>query len=370
MEENPKKSSNKKRKKMMKKSDEEADRLSALPEPLLHNILSFLDMKEVVQTSFISKKWRYFWKSLPFLNFDYSLWNASSKKKKQHPSPYVQKVFTKQKCLNFVDGVLLFRDNSSPIEKIHITQSYACDSLRLSKWLLFVASRHVKEVQIDFDKSCKVVTLPDLLFTSHVEVLKLTGNHWISVQLPGLSSPAKKLRSLILVYVKLPNGNSNGELDFNYPLLENLVLILCDLQHIKKLKVTTPQLKNLVVECGYNGEINISAPKLLSVKLNAHQFKIHYVEKLSSLVSATIDITAFTLQSESMLQVLEGLQTVTTLQINGHYKELLLLNPFSNLRCFKLMGMCRSSCIQALGNFLKSSPSLETLVLDECSRLI
>ncbi|KAK9085109.1 hypothetical protein Sjap_025520 [Stephania japonica] len=47
------------------------DRLSELPEPILYHIFSFLPTKEVViSTSLLSKKWRYFWATVPYLYFD------------------------------------------------------------------------------------------------------------------------------------------------------------------------------------------------------------------------------------------------------------------------------------------------------------
>ncbi|CAN0841145.1 F-box/LRR-repeat protein 13 [Linum grandiflorum] len=46
-----------------------ADRLSDLPDFTIHHILSFLDAKCVVQTSVLSRVWRYMWKHVPALSF-------------------------------------------------------------------------------------------------------------------------------------------------------------------------------------------------------------------------------------------------------------------------------------------------------------
>ncbi|KAI3974971.1 hypothetical protein MKX01_005082, partial [Papaver californicum] len=67
------------------------DRISDLPESLIHHILSFIDIKYAVQTCVLSKRWSEIWISLQFLNFnitsfickgelvdDYSLGNLSS----------------------------------------------------------------------------------------------------------------------------------------------------------------------------------------------------------------------------------------------------------------------------------------------------
>ncbi|CAL1386501.1 unnamed protein product [Linum trigynum] len=47
----------------------DTDRLSHLPEPIIHHILSFLDTKAAVQTSVLSRVWRFAWKHVPALHF-------------------------------------------------------------------------------------------------------------------------------------------------------------------------------------------------------------------------------------------------------------------------------------------------------------
>ena len=46
------------------------DRLSNLPQDILHYILSFLEIRDVIQLSRFSRRWRRVWKSMPYLNFD------------------------------------------------------------------------------------------------------------------------------------------------------------------------------------------------------------------------------------------------------------------------------------------------------------
>lgn len=56
----------------VKKSKKNEDIISNLPEAILQKILSFLDMKYVVQTCVLAKSWRSLWKSLPLLMFNYA----------------------------------------------------------------------------------------------------------------------------------------------------------------------------------------------------------------------------------------------------------------------------------------------------------
>lgn len=46
------------------------DRLSELPDELIHHILLFLDAQFAVQTCILSKRWKFLWTTLPFLSFD------------------------------------------------------------------------------------------------------------------------------------------------------------------------------------------------------------------------------------------------------------------------------------------------------------
>ncbi|GJZ75179.1 F-box domain, cyclin-like protein [Tanacetum coccineum] len=54
-------------------AEEEEDRISNLPDDIIHRILSFLDMKYVVQNSAVSRKWKHIWTSMPYLNLDSGL---------------------------------------------------------------------------------------------------------------------------------------------------------------------------------------------------------------------------------------------------------------------------------------------------------
>jgi hypothetical protein len=49
----------------------DADRLSALPDSLLHAIMSFLKARQAVQTCVLATRWRHLWRSVPCLDVDY-----------------------------------------------------------------------------------------------------------------------------------------------------------------------------------------------------------------------------------------------------------------------------------------------------------
>ncbi|KAI3699298.1 hypothetical protein L2E82_43523 [Cichorium intybus] len=46
------------------------DRLSSLPNDVIHKILSFNSIKDAIGTSVLSSRWRFIWTTMPYLNFE------------------------------------------------------------------------------------------------------------------------------------------------------------------------------------------------------------------------------------------------------------------------------------------------------------
>ncbi|CAN1176066.1 F-box/LRR-repeat protein 13 [Linum perenne] len=68
------------------RNGDSTDRLSYLPDCILHRILSLVDTKIVVQTSVLSRSWRYVWKHVPALNLEVSSFDHSHKRFNTIPS--------------------------------------------------------------------------------------------------------------------------------------------------------------------------------------------------------------------------------------------------------------------------------------------
>ncbi|KAL3635094.1 hypothetical protein CASFOL_022148 [Castilleja foliolosa] len=58
--------------------DEDEDRISELPQPILHHILTFLTQKGAVKTSVLSKSWRHLWSSSPKITFLQYFFNGNN----------------------------------------------------------------------------------------------------------------------------------------------------------------------------------------------------------------------------------------------------------------------------------------------------
>ncbi|KAF9612649.1 hypothetical protein IFM89_003091 [Coptis chinensis] len=86
------------------------DKISGLHEPLIHHILFFMDMKEVLQTSFLSKRWTNLWRSVQTLKFHEHSWTNRCNCWNRRNLKLKKNKLTKFKF--FVDTVLFLRDGS------------------------------------------------------------------------------------------------------------------------------------------------------------------------------------------------------------------------------------------------------------------
>ncbi|KAF5175499.1 F-box/FBD/LRR-repeat protein [Thalictrum thalictroides] len=340
-------------------SNDGIDRISELPDLVLRHILSFLDMKEVIgNTSRISRRWRNLWISLPFLNFDHSMWH------------------TKHRFITFIDKVLLRRDDST-IKKLCFCISCAyCEADRVDDWMILAARKHVEEVHLDIDMKISKV-LPDLIFNSDVQVFKLRTS-WFKtkMQLPKTVCLAPKLKILEIDGVELPNGLLNEELVLSCLSLEILRIHYCNHKHIRSLHICAPQLKKLVLEnrsIGSNGfcKLQISTSNLKSLVLKGSLYEDYSLENLTSLECAKFESSAL-VDAGIVIKVLEGLHNATALELLGNLKMTFVgcldildqrIHPFVNLRFLKIDGWSCSSCIPTIHNLLTSSDCLKTLTL-------
>lgn len=131
----------KKRSRVVKK-----DRLSNLPDEVLHRILSSLDAKSAVQTCVLSKRWRHVWTSLPVLNFLDSSFDD----------------FLHFQC--FVDHFLSRRDASSNISVLN----FACTDHELDD-----GHTHIVDSIIDHVTLTPPITIQGLYIVAECIVGKL-----------------------------------------------------------------------------------------------------------------------------------------------------------------------------------------------------
>ncbi|XP_058759415.1 F-box/LRR-repeat protein At4g14096-like [Vicia villosa] len=126
-----------------------ADVISNLPDAILCHILSFLQTKQSVATSILSKRWNTLWLSVPTLRFQQKL----------------TKGITTSKFNDFVYSVLVSRDVRLPIKTFHLDVTYIhlnrCPMITITKWIKFAIQQRVEYLYLHL----KALLLPKLPIT-------------------------------------------------------------------------------------------------------------------------------------------------------------------------------------------------------------
>ncbi|KAL5716271.1 hypothetical protein ACHQM5_017987 [Ranunculus cassubicifolius] len=341
-------------------------RINELPDEILHHVLSFLDMKEVVDTALVSTRWRYLWIHVKTLNFSFSFWKGRGG------------------FNDFVEEVFLLRDGSSA-NKFSLV---GLNLDNLNKWLIMVSRKHIPQVALTIFSPEKAKELTPLLFTSRVEVLDII-SPWInaagwpkySIHLPNAICCAPHLKTLNLNSVRLPNGDSKREVTLKCLVLENLILEDCYYSHLISFNISIPQLKILtvknidteLVKSVGSCKIKISTPNLTILWLKCCSFDNYVIENCDSLVSAKVEFASGTLLGDDRKASLRCFKNVTRLELSNWTREICLEfqdmldqmpDIFCNLRSLKLVKWHQPCFIHVSASLLSRSINIEYLVLE------
>lgn len=109
------------------------DRLSSLPDELIHHILWFSDARLAVETSVLSKRWRFIWTTLPFLNFP-SCRNISRDE------------------IKFVDDFLSHRNHEYDLVKLNIRFTVSHLSF-VQRFVNYAIQRNVQQLNLVYNSN-------------------------------------------------------------------------------------------------------------------------------------------------------------------------------------------------------------------------
>ncbi|XP_077243387.1 putative F-box/LRR-repeat protein At3g58880 isoform X2 [Tasmannia lanceolata] len=340
--------------------------ITNLPDNLLIQILSFLPILDAINTSFLSRRWRYLWTLTPNLDFDQRLIVSETEDKSES-----RRIFA-----GFVDRALLLHEGSE-INRLRIWFyfDHKLYESHLSSWIRFAILRNVKDLDLELergdwkDNGFPQYSMPylfnDYVFNrGSVRVLKLC--------LPGLDpTPDLRFGSITTLYLERIglNYSTIPNLITFCPNLENLVLdhvcLMTDLI-ISSVKLKTLSIMNTLQ---MDGCVEIDAPNLLSLTLNNYVADDYILKDVSSLVEAVI---IFLLGNNFQIwrKTLNGLTHVRRLKIDnlwwmeqqtGEFSEEILPYKF---RYLELAMVLRKMELPGLAKMLEFSPNLETLVLE------
>ncbi|XP_010931865.2 F-box/LRR-repeat protein 25-like [Elaeis guineensis] len=239
-----------------------ADRISQLPDTILHHILSYLPTQLVVKTSILSERWRYLWASISHIHI--AIYDFPSIKSFEH----------------FTEAVLLCRDASSPIQTFHLCWGRDLDQAHADIWIYHAVHRHIRELDLTLARDGK---LPQCVFTcKSLSVLKLTADNCLRAidfpinlsgletwHLSGISCEGETL-------VKIISG---------CPVLEGLKIMFCK---FCVLEINSRKLKHLdLLETGSShAKVRVVAPGLKSLDIQGLMAEDISLEHLTSLERA------------------------------------------------------------------------------------
>ncbi|KAF7842774.1 F-box/LRR-repeat protein 25-like [Senna tora] len=227
---------------------EMGDRISRLPDKLLHLILSCLNTKLAVQTCVLSERWRYLWTGISTLHFDESSFPEYYSSSDDSSSPEDSSSSDDSSFMKFLNHVLLHRDHSKTIRKFKITYSFDKDSIEKLVLDFLVTHGHgIQDFYLSATAGDSVISRP---FLDHFL-------NWDS------------LKTLTLYCIVIP-----PEDDLNFVSITTLHLINCRIFNVYRSKnsseIIAPQLKEFKMldfyfeDHGFDLKLILSFPKLLS----------------------------------------------------------------------------------------------------------
>ncbi|XP_026400066.1 F-box/LRR-repeat protein At5g02910-like [Papaver somniferum] len=321
--------------------EEEADIISRLPDNILHEILSFVDLKHAVRTSVLAKRWLKVWMSVPSITLSWS---------------------------EFLEEKTAFLEE----EEI----DHAIDGLR---------DRFIGIVNKVFNRRDEYsnIEMIKLGFVMHNHILEENFNRWIL--------EAVKLRSLQRLFSSCP-------------LLESVIIRECDIQtnNQRNVIIGSDSLQTCILVSNRRTNLGsadqfltyntkISGPNAEGLRCTGFLTEDFSLENFSSLVAAHVkmklkeveaDETAQTYSelpavekevfAKRMMKVLGAVHNVQQLTLSSGFLEVLLQAPgilngqplrLSNLEILKLEIRFTRGCLRSIAYLLKISPAITALKL-------
>ncbi|PWA37812.1 F-box domain, Leucine-rich repeat domain, L domain-like protein [Artemisia annua] len=337
-----------------KRLNVEVDRLSSLPDDLIHKILSFNDTVDAIKTSTLSSRWRFIWTTMTCLAFS------------TDDFPKLPK-FSK-----FVKHVLSGRDNQREVSSVKLTFRGKASQVFVKRILAYAFSHNVQQLNIESvdstiefplslfsSQTLKHLILSQsycrsVIFTSTWEVPALTTLHLNEIILShdnadnfsGLISKCVNLKTLTLTRCDMV-GSNNIDFSIFHPQLSNLT-IEREPWNARSLSVVAPQLKNLIIRRCENSSkgIMISAPDLAYLLLQCYDCLKFSADDFHSLEKADISITRpYTEDPQNIVGLFQLLHSVKNLTLNLEILEHLSSSgeiishqhsPLANLKSIKI----------------------------------
>ncbi|CAN6372804.1 unnamed protein product [Urochloa humidicola] len=350
----------------------ELDRLSALPDCLLHSIMSLMKARQMVQTCVLSTRWRHLWRSAPCLNINFDEFRTSagtatsSSGSGTNGDSYIDKVWE-----DFGDfAVNLMLHHSITVLDSFRLKAPVFDKREAGRWIRRAMKYRIPDPVIQREGLSSSSWCLKKLHLCNVCLYDPFAKH--------VSSVCHSLEDLELDACMCQNTHSIASHS-----LKKLVLKNCDLGKLSE--ITSPTLKTLIIDGGWihtASPLVILAPILayLHLALDVVFFDLISINEMPCLAKAfihTSGITDNTVESKfsgNLLKLVCGVSNVESLELKGFGRMLFgegstPFQEFRNLRNLLLDQCVLTDDFQILGPFLQNSPNLEKLTLQHCQFL-
>ncbi|CAL4986890.1 unnamed protein product [Urochloa decumbens] len=377
------------------------DRLSALPDCLIHVIMSFMKSRQAVQTCVLSRRWRYLWHSVPCLDIDFDEF-------KKTPCASGDSFGTGGNGNSGSNDDVSDSDSDSSGSDADDDNKKHKDKDEYKDWEDF------EGFAVNMMLSCNIAQLDSFRLRIDVSRAPVFGYRqaagWLRramkyctpdpvSQRKGLSSGYWRLKRLHLCQVPLDNrfmkhvgsvchSLEDLELDSCTCEIQSITsnslknLVLKDCRWRKLSDITSPTLKTLVIDDGVNGDtclLVILAPAISNLHLDVFVDDFSggiSINKVSSLAKASIILKGHIYERTasklcgSQFKLLCSISNAISLELAGVGTTVLgeesRFQEFKNLRNLLLANCDLSDNFRTLVFFLKSSPNLEKLTLQHC----
>ncbi|PWA98287.1 F-box domain, Leucine-rich repeat domain, L domain-like protein [Artemisia annua] len=313
-------------KQVAKRMNDEIDRLSNLPDDLIHKILSFVGIKRAIELSALSSRWRYIWTSMPHLNFFFKDFYTS----------------------NFVTHLVSRRNNLIEVFSIKLCFDECSSKVFVEQVLKYAFSHNVQQL----------------------DIIWFDGG--------SIESPLSLIRSESLTHLSMIRKCFTGR---GY--------CVEDVQgSFNVVNVVAPQLKNLTIDNGPEKyQYLISAPRLVSLLYKGHHCLDLSTDGISLLEKVDLCVCGGIASAYKIVCLFQHLRSVKYLTLNLEILELLsssveliLINrpPFANLKSLHIYPVEELSEVrndvemssEVKNYLLENSPSATfTMVSRECANL-
>ncbi|KAL3638796.1 hypothetical protein CASFOL_016703 [Castilleja foliolosa] len=344
----PHRSTTKYQKALHKITTSDKDIISKLPDDILHKILSSVDIKQAVQTSILSKRWRSLCYSMPDLTFDFE-------------SPH----FRNRKGMRFVTLYLSSRDDTSSIDKFTLKSKHmSTDPTFLGNCISYAISHGARH--LDIDANCHPTPLrylPDNLFVSETLRVLNIKQYTNSIVVPKQPFTIPNLKTLHLDSFEFRDDNNDPyrfptEPFSGFPILEELTIRNCE---VSGLIIRSTRLRVLEISFGqplFSRQVKIeriSAPVLSSFRYEGYVSLVCPEMDIPCLESVYFDVYAVLASPytndvkkkmpNNLVRMLQQLGNAKFVTLTLHTIQVLAMDlhllekspsPFTNMKCLKL----------------------------------